>query len=56
MYSTEEKKTARRRSRKRESADTASGADAGDWARQKLGFSPDAMQERVLRTASRRVF
>ena len=55
MYSTDEKKTARRRSRKRGPADTASEANAGDWARRRLEFSPDAVQEHVLTTPSRRL-
>jgi hypothetical protein len=55
MYLTEENKKARRGSRKRETADRASGADAADWARRKLSFSPDAVQEQVLKTQGRRL-
>jgi hypothetical protein len=38
-----------------EPADTVSVAGMGDWARRRLGFTPDALQERVLTSVSRRV-
>jgi hypothetical protein len=55
MYMTEKKRTVRRGSRPGKPADTADGANTAEWARQKLGFEPDAAQERVLTTQSRRV-
>ena len=55
MWVTEKYRAVRRGSRKGDGADTANGAGAAEWGREKLGFPPDAAQERVLTTQSRRV-
>jgi hypothetical protein len=55
MWVTEKYRAVRHGSRKEDGADTANGAGAAEWVREKLGFIPDAAQERVLTTQSRRV-
>src|ERR1035437_2272724 len=55
MYVTEKNKRVRRGGRKGNTAEMANGAGAAEWVRLKLGFQPDAAQERVLTTQSRRV-
>ena len=55
MWVTEKYRAVRRGSRKGDGADTANGAGAAEWVREKLGFPPDAAQERVLTTQSQRV-
>jgi hypothetical protein len=55
MWVTEKYRAVRHGSRKGDAADMANGAGAAEWVREKLRFTPDAAQERVLTTASRRV-
>ena len=53
MYITEKRKLQRPGRRTGDRATGASGAGAAEWVRQKLGFQPDALQERVLTSAER---
>src|SRR6266496_3633348 len=55
MWVTNKRKRVRPESRKEDGADMAKGAGAAAWVREKLKFQPDAAQERVLTTQSRRV-
>src|ERR1035438_5310064 len=55
MWVTEKYRAVRHGSRKEDGADTANGAGAAEWVREKLGFAPDAAQERALTTRSQRV-
>jgi hypothetical protein len=55
MWEMEKSRAVRRRGRTREETEMAGGVEAAEWVRERLGFQPDAAQERALRTGSRRV-
>src|ERR1039458_434339 len=55
MWVTEKYRAGRRGSRKGGGGEQANGAGAAEWVREKLRFTPDAAQERVLTTQSQRV-
>jgi hypothetical protein len=55
MWEIKKKRTVRRGSRKEDGANMAKVAGAAEWVRERLEFAPDAAQQRVLTTQSRRV-